>query len=87
MARTQHFVEGSGWNPPTTDMRSPAYADYHRAYFAHVPAAQRAAQVAAAKGHIDTASALRQAGDRPGAARALKRAANERSIAARMTKK
>lgn len=75
---------GRQFNPPTMDMRSPAYAAYHAEHFAPVRAQQRAQQIGAARSAVGRAAAARQRGDRPGAARALKSAANERSIAARM---
>jgi hypothetical protein len=74
---------GRQWNPPTTDMRSSAYADYHREHFAPVRAEQRAHQIGAVKRELGNARAASQKGDRAGAARAQKRAATERSIAAR----
>ncbi len=49
-----------------------------------VRAKQRADQVEVVRGEIAKARFHSQMGDRPAAARALRRAANERSIASRM---
>lgn len=58
------------------------YAASHHEEHAPVRAARRQAQVDAAKTHVARARTLSQAGDRPGAAKALQRAAVERKVAA-----
>lgn len=83
--RSAEFTEGSLAKLNWPDPKSPGYADWHkRNVHEPIQEQQYQGQVAAARAHVQEAKQWREQGVPDRAARALKRAATERQIAAKM---